>query len=95
MLSVLFVSSNQSLVDVVTPILERAGHRFKHVFDLKTAFNWLSLSRYDVLLVDQDFENGCDLDYVANTARDMTIRTAISNSFGFGGTNGTLVFKRI
>ena len=37
----------------------------------------------------------CDLDYVPNTARKMTIRTAVSNSFGFGGTNGTLVFKSL
>jgi 3-oxoacyl-[acyl-carrier-protein] synthase II len=38
---------------------------------------------------------GCDLDYVPHTARQMKIDTAVSNSFGFGGTNGTLIFRAL
>ena len=44
-------------------------------------------------IFEQDPE--CDLDYCANTARDMKIDAALNNNFGFGGTNGSLVFRKI
>jgi len=43
----------------------------------------------------QNPDEGCDLNYAANTAHEMKIDVALSNSFGFGGTNGTLVFARL
>lgn len=39
-------------------------------------------------------DEGCDLDFVANKSRKSDVRVALSNSFGFGGTNGTLIFRR-
>ena len=38
---------------------------------------------------------GCDLDYIANTSRDANVNVALSNSFGFGGTNATVVFRKV
>jgi 3-oxoacyl-[acyl-carrier-protein] synthase II len=42
----------------------------------------------------QDQDPECDLDVTANTARELTLTAGLSNSFGFGGTNGTVIFKR-
>ncbi len=42
-----------------------------------------------------DIEDGCHLDYVANVARDTPLKHVLSNSFGFGGTNGSLIFSKI
>ena len=44
-------------------------------------------------IFNQDPE--CDLDYCANSAREMRIDAALKNNFGFGGTNGSLVFRRL
>ena len=44
-------------------------------------------------IFNQDAE--CDLDFSANEAKEINIRAALKNNFGFGGTNGSLIFKRI
>ncbi|WP_286235731.1 beta-ketoacyl-ACP synthase II [Thalassotalea sediminis] len=43
----------------------------------------------------ENLDEGCDLDYIRDTARDVSLEYALCNSFGFGGTNGSLVLKRI
>lgn len=43
----------------------------------------------------ENLEDGCNLDYVANTARDIELNHVLSNSFGFGGTNGSLIFSKL
>ncbi len=72
------------------------GHMLGAAGGAEAVFTVLSLRDQvappTINLENQDPE--CDLDYVPNTAREMKIDIAISNSFGFGGTNGTLVFRR-
>jgi 3-oxoacyl-[acyl-carrier-protein] synthase II len=40
-------------------------------------------------------DDACDLDYVPGTAREVSVKATLSNSFGFGGTNGTLIFRAV
>ena len=64
---------------------------------LESVFTVLALhhrvSPPTINIFNQDPE--CDLDYCANAARDLPIRVALKNNFGFGGTNGTLVFRAV
>jgi 3-oxoacyl-[acyl-carrier-protein] synthase II len=84
---------------VVNSTKSMTGHLLGGAGGIESVFTVLALhhqvSPPTINLHEQDIEGGCDLDYCANTARDMKIDVAISNSFGFGGTNGTLVFKRV
>ena len=73
------------------------GHLLGAAGGVEAIFSVLALKHQiappTINLFEQDPR--CDLDFVPNTARDMRIQAALSNSFGFGGTNGTLVFRRL
>ncbi|MGI9309669.1 MAG: beta-ketoacyl-ACP synthase II [Gammaproteobacteria bacterium] len=72
------------------------GHMLGAAGGIEAVFSVLAL-RDQVAPPTINLDNpdpACDLDYVPNTARDMTIDAVLTNSFGFGGTNGSLIFKR-
>ena len=81
---------------VVNSTKSMTGHLLGAAGGIEAVFSTLAIhhqvSPPTINIFNQDPE--CDLDYCANTARDMKIDVAMSNSFGFGGTNGSLVFKR-
>ncbi len=82
---------------VVNSTKSMTGHLLGGAGGLESALTVLAvhhqISPPTINIFEQDPE--CDLDYCANTARDMKIDVAMKNNFGFGGTNGTLVFRRI
>ena len=82
---------------VVNSTKSMTGHLLGGAGGIESVFSVLALhhqkSPPTINIFNQDPE--CDLDYCANTARDMKIDVAVKNNFGFGGTNGTLVFKRL
>jgi 3-oxoacyl-[acyl-carrier-protein] synthase II len=81
---------------VVNSTKSMTGHLLGGAGGIESVFTVLAVhhqkSPPTINIFNQDPE--CDLDYCANTARDMKIDVALKNNFGFGGTNGTLVFKR-
>ena len=81
---------------VVNSTKSMTGHLLGGAGVIESVFTALALhhqvSPPTINIFNQDPE--CDLDYCANTAREMKIEIAMKNNFGFGGTNGTLVFRR-
>jgi 3-oxoacyl-[acyl-carrier-protein] synthase II len=81
---------------VVSSTKSMTGHLLGGAGGVESVFTVLALHHQvappTINLVDPDAE--CDLDYCANAARSMRIDVAVKNNFGFGGTNGTLVFRR-
>lgn len=81
---------------VVNSTKSMTGHLLGGAGGLESVFTVLSIhhqvSPPTINIFNQDPE--CDLDFCANTARDLRIEYALKNNFGFGGTNGSLVFKK-
>jgi 3-oxoacyl-[acyl-carrier-protein] synthase II len=82
---------------VVSSTKSMTGHLLGAAGGIEAIFSILALRDQvvppTINLDNQDPE--CDLDYVANTARELKLTASMSNSFGFGGTNGTCIFKTI
>ena len=82
---------------VVNSTKSMTGHLLGGAGGIESVFTVLAVHQQKspptINIFNQDPD--CDLDYCANTARDMKIDVAVKNNFGFGGTNGTLVFKRV
>lgn len=82
---------------VVSSTKSMTGHLLGGAGGIESVYTVLALHHQKIPptinIFNQDAE--CDLDFCANTARDVRIDVAVKNNFGFGGTNGTLVFKRV
>jgi 3-oxoacyl-[acyl-carrier-protein] synthase II len=82
---------------VVSSTKSMTGHLLGGAGGIESVFTVLALHHQKIppTINLHNPDADCDLDYCANTARDARIDVAVKNNFGFGGTNGTLVFKRL
>ena len=82
---------------VVSSTKSMTGHLLGGAGGIESVFTVLALHHQQVPPTTNIFEQDpeCDLDYCANTARDVKMDVALKNNFGFGGTNGSLVFRRV
>ena len=82
---------------VVNSTKSMTGHLLGGAGGIEAVFSALAIANQmspPTINLDNPGE-GCDLDYCANAAREMTIKVAISNSFGFGGTNGSILMRQV
>lgn len=95
--AVKLVLGDHAYKTMVSSTKSMTGHLLGAAGGVEAVFTTLMVANQVVAPTINLFEpgEGCDLDYVPNTARDARIEVAVSNSFGFGGTNGSVVFRRL
>ena len=82
---------------IVSSTKSTTGHMLGAAGAVEAIFSILAINNQVIpptINLDQQ-DPACDLDYVPNEAREAKVKTVVSNSFGFGGTNGTLVFRAV
>jgi 3-oxoacyl-[acyl-carrier-protein] synthase II len=91
------VFGNHAKKVMVSSTKSMTGHALGAAGGLEAVYTLMAMDKGIVppTINYQEPDPECDLDYVPNTARDAKITAAFSNNFGFGGTNATLLFKKI